>query len=156
MMSFVKSAEDQLNSLTDESPNPTPELRDLLARSKASDNAKGLYTGPFNLAAGCCTGYATLHMAGDYNHAKALSRKFVMRGACVQLSPCEYIYTGGVEEGFTARIIRYPRFPKTLDELTKEAVGLGNFLAEELGQVSFSVETSETTYYFTHPTFKKK
>ena len=110
----------------------------------------------FKLESACKTAYATLHMAGDYNHAKALTRKFVMRGACVQLAPCEYIYTGGVESGFTARLIRYPRFPKTLEELTHEAVALGDFLAEELGQVSFSVETSDQTYYFTHPTFKKK
>lgn len=110
----------------------------------------------FTLANDCETAYATLHMAGDINHARALTRKFVMRGACVQLAPCDYVYTGGVESGFTARVICYPRFPKTLEDLTHEAVALGDFLAEELGQVSFSVETSEKTYYFTHPTYVKK
>lgn len=138
------------DKLLNESSNPTPELRELMAR------VKRLGDGRFKMEAECDTGYATLHMAGDYNHAKALARKFVMRGACVQLAPCDYVYTGGVESGFTARIMRYPRFPKTLVELTQEAKDLGNFLAEELGQVSFSVETSCQTYYFTHPTFKKK
>lgn len=110
----------------------------------------------FNLEAGCKTLYATLHMAGDYSHAKALTRQFVMRGACFQLTACEYVYTGGVEQGFTARVMAYPRFPKSQSELTGEAIGLGQFLAEKLGQVSFSVESWDTTYYFTHPTFKKK
>lgn len=109
----------------------------------------------FNLEASCRTYYATLHMAGDIDHARQLIRKFVDRGACIQLAPCEYIYTRGMEAGFTARVINYPRFPKGSTKILKEVRELGEFLAEELAQKSFSVETEYETHYYTHDKFTK-
>lgn len=103
----------------------------------------------------CYTEYATLHMAGDIDHARQLIRKFVDRGACVQLAPCEYIYTRGLELGFTARVLNYPRFPKGADGVWDEVRSLGIYLAEELAQKSFSIETRGRTYYFTHDKFAK-
>lgn len=92
--------------------------------------------------------YATVHMAGDYNHAKQICRLFVLEGACVQITQCDYVYTGGVEAGFTARIMAYARFPKDNEELKDQACRLGHRLCRELGQISFSVETKDTSIYF--------
>lgn len=94
------------------------------------------------------TFYATIHMAGDYVTASHVIRKFVMRGACVQLTPVDFIYTGGKETGFTARMIQYPRFVKKEEEIYQMAVELANELANELSQISFTIETNKFTTYF--------
>lgn len=109
----------------------------------------------FSQEASCDTEYATIHMAGDIDHARQLIRKYVDCGSCFQLIPCDYVYTRGLEAGFTARVIAYPRFPKDAETLLKEAYFLGVSLGEELCQKSFSIETKARTHYFTHDKFKK-
>lgn len=109
----------------------------------------------FTSSALCDTSYATLHMAGDINHARQLIRKFCDKGACIQLTPCDYIYTRGLESGFTARVINYPRIPKGEDGILDEVTELGKYLGEQLCQKSFSIETSNKTYYFTDDNFNK-
>lgn len=96
------------------------------------------------------TSYATLHMAGNISQAEFIIRKFCDRGACVQVAACDYIYTRGAEAGFTARFMNYPRFPREPYEVFNQAVELGQVLADELSQKSFSIETETETYYFTH------
>lgn len=100
--------------------------------------------------------YATVHMAGDINHARQVIRKFVLEGACVQLTPCEYIYTGGLEVGFTARFIQYPRFVQHEHTIYRNAEKLGALLCEELCQASFTIETSAGVYYFQNKNIDKK
>lgn len=98
--------------------------------------------------------HATIHMAGDINHARQICRLFVLEGACVQLAACDYIYTGGMETGFTARIMHYARFPKEESELLDQAQRLAYILCEHLGQMSFSIETPRESIYY-QTTFKK-
>lgn len=94
--------------------------------------------------------YATIHMAGDISQAEAIIRKFCDVGACVQVAPCNYIYTRGQESGFTARIMNYARFPRTPQQVWDLARDLADILAEELSQKSFSIETNERSVYFVH------
>lgn len=95
------------------------------------------------------TSYVTIHMAGDYNTAIECVREFTFdEGACYQITACDYVYTGGRESGITARVICYPRFIKTDDELLDEAVRLAYLLAEKMFQKSFTIETSTDTIYF--------
>lgn len=94
------------------------------------------------------TFYATIHMAGDIDHARQIIRIFVLEGACVQLQPCEYIYTGGLESGFTARILSYARFPKSDGDILNQAFRLAETLCRRLGQVSFSIETPHKCAYY--------
>jgi hypothetical protein len=97
----------------------------------------------------CVTSYATIHMAGDYDTAIKTAREFTFeQGACYQITPCDYVYTGGKESGITARVICYPRFPKSDTMILSEATALAYKLAESLCQKSFSIETSTTTYYY--------
>lgn len=99
--------------------------------------------------------HATIHMAGDINHARQLCRKFVREGACVQMASCDYIYTGSMESGFTARIMHYARFPKEKDSIEDQALRLAMFLAEELCQASFSIETTDKSSYYEDAKIKK-
>lgn len=96
----------------------------------------------------CNSYFATIHMAGPVEYAKYIIQKWARKGACVQVTECDYIYTGGRECGFTARLINYPRFPKENKKVLDDAVELGTLLLTELAQTSFSVETPETTFMF--------
>lgn len=96
----------------------------------------------------CDSFYATIHMAGPADLAKHLIQKWALKGACVQVTECDYIYTGGRESGFTARFINYPRFPKENQKVLDDAIELGKLLVTELAQTSFSVETPDKTYMF--------
>lgn len=95
----------------------------------------------------------TIHMAGDIQDARRIIRKFVLEGACVQLNPCSYIYTGGLEEGFTARIMHYARFPSSRKRLRSQAARLAKWLASELAQASYSIESDLSCTY--HEVIKK-
>lgn len=98
----------------------------------------------------------TIHMAGDISHARQICRRFVMSGNCVQLVPCEYIYTGGMEAGFTVRLMNYARFPRDQDEIDASALQLACQLCRELCQLSFTIETPHTSTYFTDDDFRKE
>lgn len=100
--------------------------------------------------------YATVHIAGDIDNARQLLRKWVMRGACVQLAECDYIYTGGLERGMTVRLMQYPRFERPKQEIVEMAVELGKYLAQELCQISFSIETPDNTFYFQAEGYEKR
>lgn len=100
--------------------------------------------------------FATIHMAGDINHARQICRRFVMSGNCVQLTPCEFIYTGGLEAGFTVRFMNYARFPREQDEIDSHALQLACQLCRELYQLSFTIETPYTSTYYTDDNFKKE
>lgn len=99
--------------------------------------------------------FYVIHMAGDLTMAKYLIRKFVMRGSCVQLSLCDYIYTGGLEQGFTVRFMHYARFPSEREVLEKQAEELAFILAEELGQISFTIESDIGSAYYQKENFNK-
>lgn len=95
------------------------------------------------------TSYVTIHMAGDLTTAIQCAREYTyQKGACFQITPCEYVYTGGKESGITARVICYPRFPKADDVLLAEAQEFAFILAKKLCQKSFTIETSNNTIYF--------
>lgn len=100
--------------------------------------------------------YATIHIAGDLESARPLLRQWTMRGACAQLAECDYIYTGGSERGMTVRIMQYPRFERQEHEILEMAVELAKFLAQELCQISFSIETPYNTTYYQAEGYEKR
>ena len=100
--------------------------------------------------------FAAVHLAGSYSQAETLCRQWVMRGACVQLLPCSYIYTGGEEDGVVARIMQYPRLERPEQEILDMAIELGGYLAQEMCQVSFSIETPYNTTYYQAEGFEKR
>lgn len=99
--------------------------------------------------------FYTIHMAGDIIDARRVCRNFVMEGACVQLAPCQYIYTGGMEDGFTIRIMHYARFPSERQRLQGQAERLAELLAEGLSQLSYSIESDIDCRYYQREGFNK-
>jgi hypothetical protein len=90
----------------------------------------------------CPTFSVLIHMAGDLASAQAVCREFCFRvGLCVTVTPATYIYTGGEEEGFTVRLINYPRFPKEPSELLVTARALAELLRTRLFQHSYTIES---------------
>lgn len=97
----------------------------------------------------CKTYYCTLHIAGDYNTAIKATREYTYRtGSCFQLYEAKYIYTGGLEDGIVARVISYPRFDKHPSIIFSEVLEYSKFIANELCQKSFTIETSDNTFYY--------
>lgn len=99
--------------------------------------------------------FYTIHMAGDINDARRICRAFVMEGACVQLTQCQYVYTGGMEDGFTVRIMHYARFPSERERLQSQAERLAALLAEALSQISYSIESDVDCVYYQREGFNK-
>lgn len=54
---------------------------------------------------------ATIFIAGQISEIEDEIRYFVLRGLCVTLEPCKYIFKGGSEDGAKIGLINYPRFP---------------------------------------------
>lgn len=100
--------------------------------------------------------FAALHIAGDIEVAQAFLRKLAMRGACYQVTPCKYVYTGGAEDGMVIRVIQYPRFPKQELEIFDTLLEDAKALAKELCQVSFTIETSYNSIYYQAEGFDKR
>lgn len=102
------------------------------------------------------TYYASIHMAGSVEAAKDLIQLWALRGACVQVIPCDYIYTGGREAGFVARMINYPRFAKDPAVILDGAIELAEQLATLLGQLSYTIERSGVTTYYERVGYEKQ
>ncbi|MFC7704864.1 hypothetical protein ACFQXB_11720 [Plastorhodobacter daqingensis] len=92
---------------------------------------------------------ADIFIGGSVDAAREACREFVMRGLCVSMSPCDFIYTGGVESGVRIGLINYPRFPKSPTEITEDALELARFLIVRLHQSSASVVTDSNTTWLT-------
>ncbi len=65
---------------------------------------------------------------------------------CVTITPTEYRYTDGSEQGVIIGFINYPRFPRTNNEILTRALILARLLQKELSQERVSVVTPQKTY----------
>lgn len=93
-------------------------------------------------------------IAGDYNDACRAVRKFCEEGACFAVSPVNYVYTGGSEQGVCVTRINYPRFPAEPDAILEQTQRLAEHLRCALFQDSYSIETPTETIWSTRsPSF---
>lgn len=93
----------------------------------------------------------TIHMAGKYNTARKLLKKYCDEmGFCVTLHTVEYIYKDGAEFGIRVGLINYPRFPSDPITLTKKALEIADLLRVGLKQESYSVETPVETIWYSY------
>ena len=65
---------------------------------------------------------------------------------CVTITPTEYRYVDGHENGVIIGFINYPRFPSAPVEITKRAMELANILMTNLNQKRVSIITPDKTY----------
>ena len=90
-----------------------------------------------------------IYMAGSRIEAVKCCKEYCDKvPLCVRVYKSSYIYTNGSEEGFTVSFINYPRFPKTSMELESIAIRLGKKLLTACEQESFSIETPDTTIWY--------
>ena len=103
----------------------------------------------------CNSGNVKIFIAGNVQKAKQLCAEFVEKGACVNVVETEYIYKYGMEQGVIVQFINYPRFPKTPDQVIRDAFQLGKLLMHGLHAGSYTVDSSgwqnsafNTSYFF--------
>ena len=92
-----------------------------------------IYCGTFNDYTQCIT---------PVNHLKYVCRDFCDEvGLCVSVKEVDFIYTGGQENGISATIIHYPRFPREYpeSEIRKLAIQLAGKLKKTAGQKRVSI-----------------
>jgi len=76
------------------------------------------------------------------DEVKIISQKFVDEvGECVSVTPTEFIYTKGNENGVVVGFIQYPRFPRKKKEIKSRAIQLATILMFELNQYKVTVTT---------------
>lgn len=98
----------------------------------------------------CKTYWAKIYIAGPVDQIENICREYVMRGACVTVTPTNYIYTMGEESGVEIGLINYPRFPKANPkiDLLSQAEELGNEICTRCFQGSFTIMTPDQTYFY--------
>jgi hypothetical protein len=90
-----------------------------------------------------------IYIAGDLERATQICRDWVdAHPRCVTFEPVRFIYTGGEETGVRVKLINYPRFPATPDELWLVARALGMQLLEKLEQRSFSIVATDRSEWY--------
>jgi hypothetical protein len=88
-------------------------------------------------------------IAGPVSDVKRALAEIALRGACYSVEETEFVYTGGRETGACVRLINYPRFPCSGDELMRQGEQLGRELLLALHQASCSVVGPVETVWLT-------
>jgi len=97
------------------------------------------------------TFWANIWVAGDLTKAEYICGKWCDEvGACVTVTPTNYIYTRGSEAGMCVRFINYPRFPLDSVTIKSQAHQLAEKLLEGLGQQTYSIETPVETIWISY------
>jgi len=98
----------------------------------------------------CKTYWCKIYIAGPIAEIEQICRSWCMKGACVTVTPTNYIYTMGEESGAEIGLINYPRFPKKIPKATllREAVELGEEICAKCYQGSFTIMTPDNTYFY--------
>ncbi len=88
-------------------------------------------------------------MAGDVVVARQVCREVCREvGLCVTIIEADYIYSFGEERGFTIRLVNYPRFPATPDQVFAKAVRLAHQLMDRCCQRTFLLVTPHETHHY--------
>lgn len=88
-----------------------------------------------------------IYVAGDVGLARNILQEYAMRGACVSVAACDYVYTGGMESGVNVGLINYPRLPSSKPEILKQAIELAKLLIEGLFQGSATVVADDKSIF---------
>lgn len=96
----------------------------------------------------CVAHKIEIFIGGNAPDAQRICREFCLnKGFCVTVTPTEYVYTGGQEAGVVVGIINYARFPRQRNELFDIAKELAIKLADGLYQKSFTIQTSDQSFF---------
>ncbi len=67
-------------------------------------------------------------------------------GLCVTITPTQFVYSHGREDGCLIGLINYPRFPSSPENILKTAIDLASILKEKFNQLKVSIICSDKTY----------
>jgi ferredoxin len=67
-------------------------------------------------------------------------------GLCVSVTPTNYIYTNGNEDGCCVGLINYPRFLEKRKTITKRAIDLARLLMNAFSQMKVTIVCDGKTY----------
>lgn len=95
----------------------------------------------------CSSFRARIYIAGPMDVAEQVIREFVMQGACLNIHPNKYIYTGGEEIGYTVEFINYPRFPASEEQILESCMNLADKLLDKTFQKSYTIVTPYKSYF---------
>ena len=92
----------------------------------------------------------SIYLAGDKQLIRTKCMEYCsLYGFCVTVTPNEFIYTGGTEDGVRIGIVNYPRFPSNRQKLMFHANRLAVELAETSYQNTVLVVDPEKTIWHT-------
>ncbi len=81
------------------------------------------------------------------NDVRKLCDEFVNETKdCVTITPTEFRYVDGNENGVVVGYIQYPRFPRSKREILKRALMLAEILMIELNQYRVTITTPNKSY----------
>lgn len=87
---------------------------------------------------------------------KEICQKFVDDiGECVSVTPTDFIYTNGNEQGVVVGFINYPRYPRKKKDIRRRAIQLATLLMYDLNQYKVTVTTPKKSYMLENNTLKK-
>lgn len=93
---------------------------------------------------------AQIYVAGPIEKAKDICAEYCLAaGLCVTVTPTEFIYTGGREQGVVVGLVNYPKFPVTPEDLRSQAELLAKTLVAGLHQQSALIVMPDKTVWFT-------
>ena len=81
-----------------------------------------------------------IYIGGVHSIASVVCGEYCRKiGFCVNVTPTEYIYSGGQETGVIVEKINYARFPSTIQEDCERMKELADLLAERMNQRSYTI-----------------
>lgn len=90
-----------------------------------------------------------IFLAGEIADIERECAAYCMTGLCVSVERVKYIYTGGREDGAVVRLLNYPRFPATPEEIFTLARTLADKLMIACNQHSVLLVTAGETEWRT-------
>ncbi len=110
----------------------------------------------FNVQVWCGLKERDTNIVHTLEEAKAICQNFVDDvGECVSVTPTEFIYTNGNENGFVVGFIQYPRFPRKKKEIKSRAIQLAALLMLKLNQYKVTITTQHKSYMLENNTLKE-
>lgn len=86
-------------------------------------------------------GTATYNIFHSIEEVKLVCQAYCDKiGFGVSVTPTNFVYTGGHEEGVIVGIMNYPRFPKSEEELKIRALEIAQILLKKFNQERLSIE----------------
>lgn len=80
-----------------------------------------------------------------YKEVQAIVDEIVNEGYCLSITKTEFRYLNGFEPGIIIGLIKYPRFPKTNEEILEKAIEIAKIFKEKFQQERITITAPDKT-----------